>query len=149
MKKQVVTACAAMMVGVGFSGCAGMGGSGGPSLFSKLGGQNVNSMASDLVGKTMTDPRLAGLTGGRDIDPTASSSKVSNQLCSMLGGGCKAPLDDTQLADAAGKVTPAQSRAISEAFDSSLSSVTQDPSVRDSIREAVGDRIPGVIGGLL
>jgi hypothetical protein len=149
MRKHMTATCvAAVLVGLGLCGCSGMGSTGG-SLFSKLGRNNVSSMASDLVNSTMSDPRLASLTSGRNIDPATSSGQVSNQLCSLLGGGCKAPLNDTQIADAAGRMTPGQSRAISEHFDSSLSRATSNPAVRDEIREAVGNKMPGVVGGIL
>jgi len=119
-------------------------------LFDKFGGsQNVTSMANDLVHKTISDPRLAGLTGGRNIDPVASSGQVSNQLCSMLGGGCKAPLSESQVASAASKVSPAQSQAISENFQSTLSRYASNSKVRDSVTKAVGNKMPGVLGGLL
>lgn len=150
MRKHVLAACVAAVAAAAFSGCGSMesmAGDGG-NLFSKIGGGNLNNMAGDLVTKSINDPRLAALTHGRNIDPAASSGKVSNQLCSMLGGGCRAPLSNSQVAEAAGRVTPEQSRAISEHFDSSLSRASQDPAVRDRIRQAVGDKIPGVLGGI-
>jgi hypothetical protein len=138
-----------MHVLAAFSGCGSMGSMAGSNLFSKIGGSNVRNMAGDLVNNSIHDPRLAALTQGRNIDAAASSGKVSDQLCSMLGGGCRAPLSNTQVAEAAGRVTPEQSRAISEHFDSSLVHASNDPAVRDRIRQAVGDKIPGVLGGIL
>lgn len=154
MKKRVTATCVAVMVGVGLSSCSSMGsmggmGGGAGNLFSMLGGGKINSMASDLVSRTIKDPRLSSLTSGRTIDPQASSTRVSNQMCSMLGGGCPAPLSETDMANAASRVSPEQSRAIDENFNSSLSSTTTDPSVRDKIREALGSKMPGIIGGIL
>lgn len=150
MRKRVLAACVAAVAAAAFSGCGSMGGMGGGSnLFSRIGGDRVRNMAGDLVNNSIHDPRLASLTHGRNIDAAASSGKVSNQLCSMLGGRCRAPLSDSQLAAGAGRVTPEQSRAISEHFDSSLSHASTDPAMRDRIRQAVGDKIPGVLGGIL
>lgn len=149
MRKHVLAACVAAVTAVAFAGCGSMGSMAGGNLFSKIGGSNVRNMAGDLVTKSIHDPRLASLTHGRNIDPAASSGKVSNQLCSMLGGGCHAPLSSSQVAEAAGRVTPEQSHAISEHFNSSLSQASPDPAVRDRIRQAVGDKIPGVLGGIL
>jgi hypothetical protein len=151
MKKQhMVATWVAVMMGAGLCGCSSMGSVGdATNLFSTLGGHNVKNMATDLVSKTIKDPRLASLTGGKPVDAAASSGKVENQLCSMLGGGCKAPLTDEQVADAASRVTPGQSHAINEHFNSSLSTATADPSVQNKIREALGNKIPGVLAGIL
>jgi hypothetical protein len=67
----------------------------------------------------------------------------------MLGGGCKAPLSESQVSAAASKATPNQSAAISEHFGSSLEKVASDPSVRQMVSKAVGDKLPGVVAGLL
>lgn len=152
--KHMKATCVAVMVGVGLCACSSMGSVGslanGTSLFQKLGGaRNVSSMASDLVNRSIKDPRLASLTSGRNIDPAASSGKVSSQLCSMLGGGCAAPMTDSQIASAASKITPDQSRAISDNFNSSLSRIASNSTVRNQVAKAVGNKIPGVIGGLL
>lgn len=151
MRTCVLAACVAALAAVSFSGCSSVGSmaGGGSDLFSRVGGGNLRNMAGDLVNKSLRDPRLASLTGGRDIDSAASAGKVSNQLCSMMGGGCRAPLNNTELAEGASRVTPEQSQALSEHFDSSLVRASPDPAVRDRIRQAVGDKIPSVMGGIL
>lgn len=154
MKLHLKATCVAVVAGMALCGCSSVGSMGNighaTSLFQRLGGnRNVSSMASDLVNRSIKDPRLASLTSGKNIDPATSSSRVSNQLCSMLGGGCRAPLSDSQVASAASRLTPDQSRAISENFNSSLSRVASNSSVRDKVTKAVGDKIPGVVGGLL
>jgi len=120
------------------------------SAYERLGGSsNLSSIASGFVNSSLKDPRLSGLTAGRTVDPTAATGKVSNQLCAMLGGGCQAPLTDSQLSAAASKVTPAQSKAISENFGSALNSTVSDSSVRDLVTKSVGSKLPGILGGVL
>ena len=67
----------------------------------------------------------------------------------MLGGGCKAPVSEQQVAAAASKVSPEQSNAISEHFNSSLSSIESNSKVRDIVMASVGDKLPGVLAGVL
>lgn len=150
MKKHTVAACVAAMAAAAFSGCGSVGSmmGGGSNLFSQIGGQNIRNMAGDLVHKSIADPRLAALHSP-NVDAAASSGKVTDQLCSMMGGGCRAPLWDSQVAAAANRLTPEQSHAINDHFDSSLSRASSDPAIRDRIRQAVGDKLPGVLGGLL
>ena len=151
MRTHVWAACVVALAAAAFSGCGSvesMAG-GGSNLFSQVGGGNVRNMAGDLVNNSLKDPRLASLTGGRNVDAAASAGKVSNQLCSLMGGGCRPPLSNTELAEGASRVTPEQSRAISEHFDSSLTHASPDPAVRDRIRQAVGDKVPSVLGGIL
>jgi hypothetical protein len=120
------------------------------SAFQMLGGsQSVTSLSSGLVSSALQDPRLASLVKGKNVDPTATSGKMSDQLCAMLGGGCKAPLTNSQVASAASKLTPTQSKAITDNFQSVLSKVASDPLVREAVTKAVGNKIPGVLAGLL
>lgn len=111
--------------------------------------QNISHLASGFVGSALKDPRLAGLSAGKSVDAAATSGKVTNQLCAMLGGGCKAPLSEQQVAQAASKVSPEQSSAISEHFNSSLSSIESNSKVRDIVMASVGDKLPGVLAGVL
>jgi hypothetical protein len=122
----------------------------GGSAYQMLGGsQSVSSIASSLVSSSLKDPRLASLAQGKKVDPAATSGKMSDQLCAMLGGDCKAPLTDSQVASAASKVTPAQSKAIWAHFNSALGKVASDPLVREAVTKALGDKLPGVVAGLL
>jgi hypothetical protein len=149
MKQHVWAAAFAAVMGL--TACSSMGSLGSAaSAFEKLGGsQSVTTMASDLVSSTIKDPRLAGLTSGKAVDPAASSTQVSNQLCSMLGGGCKAPLSDQQIAAAGSKVTPDQSKAVSDNLSTTLAKVASDPQVRELVTKAVGSKLPGVLSALL
>jgi truncated hemoglobin YjbI len=149
MERHLIAACAAALIGAGIAGCSSMGSVGAASAFKQLGGmQNVSSIANGFVGSALKDPKLAGLTTGKSVDPTATTDKVSSQLCAMLGGGCKAPLSESQVASAASKVTPEQSSAISEHFNSALSSVESNSKIRDIVTASVGDKLPGVLAGM-
>jgi hypothetical protein len=120
------------------------------SAFEKLGGSStVSSIAGGFVNSALKDPRLSGLIAGKSVDSTAASGKLSNQLCSMLGGGCQAPLTDSQITAGASKVSSNQSKAITDNFTSVLKSVVSDPSVRQLVTNAVGSKLPGIVGALL
>jgi hypothetical protein len=117
------------------------------SAFDQLGGMSsVNKLASGLVSSSLKDPRLSGLTAGKNIDATASTAKVSDQLCAILGGGCKAPLSNDQLSAAANKLSPDQTKALSDNFGSTLNSLTSNPAVRDTVTKAIGSRLGGLAG---
>jgi hypothetical protein len=151
MKQTLIFGSPAALVVAGVLGCSSMGSaSKALSLYQQLGGSSSTSnIASSFVGSSLKDPRLSSLTAGKTIDPTAASSKVSDQLCSMLGGGCKAPMTDAQIASGASKISPAQSQAISDNFSSALNGVVSDPHVRQLVTSSVGSKLPGVLGSLL
>lgn len=120
------------------------------SMFKQLGGmRQVESLASRFVHSSLNDPQLAPLQGGKSIDPSAASGKVSAQLCAMLGGGCSAPLTRTQVASAASKVSPQQATAIAQHFRSSLKAIVSDPAIRAAVMQAVGNKLPGVLAASL
>ncbi len=117
------------------------------SAFDQLGGMSsVNKLASGMVNSSLKDPRLSGLTAGRSIDAAASSAKVSDQLCAILGGGCKAPLSNDQLSAAANKLSPDQAKALSDNFTSTLNSLSSNPAVRDTVTKAIGSKLGGLAG---
>src|SRR5215468_6625134 len=73
------------------------------NLFQMMGGMDtVGKLSSNLLKSSASDPRLAGVLG--KVDAGAVSPKLADQMCSMLGGGCKAPLTDQQIAAGAGKL---------------------------------------------
>jgi hypothetical protein len=95
----------------------------------------------------MKDPRLAGLLG--KVNPTAATPKVADQMCAALGGGCKAPFTDQQVAAGADRLTPEQKTAVSENFGSSLSSVTNNAVLREAVTKSLGSKMGGVLGALM
>jgi hypothetical protein len=115
------------------------------SAFDQLGGMSsVNKLASGFVNSSLKDPRLSGLTAGRTVDAAAASTKVSDQLCSILGGACKAPLTDGQLSSAASRLSPDQAKALNDNFSSTLNSLASNPAVRDAVTKAVGSKVGGL-----
>lgn len=141
---------AAVVFAAGLTACSSLGSAGtAASAFEQLGGMsNVSKLASGFVNSSLKDPRLSGLTAGRTVDPAAASTKVSDQLCAMLGGGCKAPMTDAQASAAVDKLSPVQKSALSENFSSTLNSVSSNPAVREAVTKALGSKL-GALGGLL
>jgi hypothetical protein len=137
------------LVALGVHGCGGMPSMGSSSsAFHQLGGMDsVTRMASGMVNSSMRDPRLAGALG--NMNPTASTSRMANQMCAALGGGCWAPSTDQQVAAAAERLTPAQRSAVSENFTSTLNSMTNNAAVRDAVANAIGSKMPGILGSVL
>lgn len=151
MKQRVPGRIAVVILfAVNVASCSSMGSMGSAvSAFDQLGGMStVNRLASGFVNSSLKDPRLSGLTAGKTVDAAASSAKVSDQLCAILGGGCKAPLTDAQLSSAASKLSPKQSKALSDNFSSTLNSLASNPVVRDAVTKAIGSKLGG-LGGLL
>jgi hypothetical protein len=72
----------------------------------------------------------------------------TTQLCSSLGGGCKAPFTDQQISSAASNPTSDQSKAITNNFGSALSKVTSDPTVTELVTKTVGSKVPGILASL-
>jgi len=130
-------------------GCSGMGvmGSSPPNLYNQLGGMDsINKLASGFVSSSKSDPRLAGIMG--DVNASNASSRVADQLCVALGGGCAAPYSDSQLQAAADRLSPDQKSAISDNFTSSLNSVTSNPLLRNSVSKALGSKMGGILGAV-
>ena len=118
------------------------------SLFQQLGGMDmVGKLSSSFLQSSVKDPRLSGLLG--KVNPSAVSPKLTNQLCAMLNGGCKAPLTDQQIADGEKKVDTNQKKALTDNFSSSLGSVASNPLVKQGVNSIVGPKIGGIVGALL
>ncbi|MGH7311165.1 MAG: hypothetical protein ACREK6_20995 [Candidatus Rokuibacteriota bacterium] len=61
------------------------------SLFDQLGGMDqVRSLSDALVTNLASDSRTSSLLSNANIG--ALKTKTSDQVCAILGGGCKAPL---------------------------------------------------------
>jgi truncated hemoglobin YjbI len=150
-KRSVIAAGAAVVMGIALSACSSMGSMpSATSAFEQFGGmKNITSMATDMVGTSLKDPRLSSLFAGKNIDSAAASSKLSDQLCATLGGGCKAPLTDAQISAAADKLNPDQKQALADNFNSSLNRTTSDPKTRDVVTKSIGSKLSGIFGGLL
>jgi len=147
MKLIVTWLCAGVVAGI--AACSSMG-STAASAYHMLGGaKGVESLASNFLSSSLKDPSLSGLTKGKTIDTAAATDKVSNQLCSELGGGCKAPFTDSQISSAASKLSADQSKSISNNFSSALSKLTSDPTIQELVTKTVGSKLPGILASVL
>jgi hypothetical protein len=135
------------VLGVGLSLGQGMAQTFG-NLFQMMGGMDtVKKLAGDFLQSSAKDPRLSGLLG--KADTSAIAPKLSDQMCSMLGGGCKAPLNDQQIAAGSSKLDANQTKALGENFSSSLGSVTSNPLVKEEMTKLIAPKLGGIVGGLL
>jgi hypothetical protein len=118
------------------------------SLFQMMGGMDtVKKLSSTFLESAIKDPRLAGVMG--KLDPGAASPKLADQMCSMLGGNCKAPLTDQQIAAGSKKLDASQLGALTDHFGSSLNSVTSNPLVKEGVSKAIAPKLGGIVGALL
>ena len=118
------------------------------SLFQMAGGMDtVKKLASQLLQSSASDPRLAGLLGKANTG--SLTPKLADQMCSILGGGCKAPLTDQQIAAGASKLDASQTKALGDNFSSSLASVMDNPMVKEGLSKAIAPKLGGIIGALL
>ena len=133
---------------LGCSGSSGVTGMAAQGLMSQMGGMGTMSkLAESFLQTSAADSRLSGLMGAGDVD--AMQPKLSNQLCSMLGGGCKAPVSEDEIAKGAAKLTPAQAEAVNDNFSQSLGGMNFSSALQSTVKNAVGSKLPGIIGALL
>ena len=117
-------------------------------LFQTMGGMDtVTKLASGLLQSSASDPRLAGVMG--KLDAGSISPKLADQMCSMLGGGCKAPLTNQQIATGASKLDASQTKALSDNFSSTLGKMTTNPLVKESVSKAIRPKLGGIVGALI
>jgi hypothetical protein len=118
------------------------------SLFQMAGGTDaLGKLASGMLQSSASDPRLAGLLGKVDVKTLAP--KLTDQMCSMVGGGCKAPLTDEQIKAGESKLDESQTKALSDNFASSLKNVTDNPLVKEGLSKAIAPKLGGIVGGLI
>ena len=148
MKSRVMIGSLALLVlGVGLPAGESIGQMFG-NLFQMMGGMDqVKKLAGTFLQSSASDPRLAGLLG--KVDTSAVTPKLADQMCSMLGGGCKAPLSDQQISAGAGKLDPSQTKALGDNFGSALNSVTGNALLKEGVSKAVAPKLGGIVGALL
>src|SRR5215831_13062658 len=138
---------AVAMIGVGLGAGQGMAQTLG-SLFQMMGGMDtVKKLSSSVLESAAKDPRLAGVLGKADTG--AMTPKLADQMCSMLGGGCKAPLTDQQVAAGSKKLDESQTKALGDHFGSALNGVTSNPLVKEGVSKAIAPKLGGIVGGLI
>jgi truncated hemoglobin YjbI len=117
-------------------------------LFEMLGGmETVKKLSGSFLQSAASDPRLAGLLGKADTG--ALAPKLADQMCSMLGGKCTAPLTDQQIAAGTKKVDASQTEALGKNFSSALNAVTGNPLVMEGVSKAIAPKLGGIVGALL
>jgi hypothetical protein len=77
------------------------------------------------------------------------NSKVSDQFCSAMGGGCKAPLTSAQVTDAAKKVDAPTSSGLNDSLMKALDSVKASSVVKQGVTSLLGPQLGGIVAGLL
>jgi truncated hemoglobin YjbI len=143
--KGIARAAAIALLAIGINGCST---TSAVSMMQQLGGaETVTKLAGSFLQSAVTNPQLSSLLSG--VDMSAITPKVSDQLCSMLGGGCAAPLTADQIKAGAAKVNPQQASALSSAFSSALDVVKASPELQQGITKLVGPQLGGIVGALL
>ena len=118
------------------------------NLVSQLGGNDkISSLASSFLGNVKSNPTTSNLV--KDSDTSTLTSKLTDQLNSMLGGNAKAPLTSEQIDAASKKNTPETNSALSDSFSKALDSLSTNQTVKDGINKIVGPKIGGILTGLL
>jgi hypothetical protein len=118
------------------------------NVYQMLGGsETVTKLSTNLLQSAAKDPRLAGVLG--KADTSAIAPKLAEQMCSMLGGGCKAPLTDEQIKAGSSKLDASQTQALSENFGSALKSVASNPLVSEGVSKAIAPKLGGIVGALI
>jgi hemoglobin len=131
---------------VGVGGCASMGG--GSGLLDQLGGSSTLKALSDaFVNNAASDPRSSKLLSGANLGTL--KSKVSDQFCAALGGGCTAPLSSAQVTEAAKKVDAPTSSGLIDSLVKALDSVKAAPAVKEGVTKLLGPQLGGIVAGLL
>ena len=148
--RNIVTCLAVFALVVGAGGCGSMSSSmaGSSGLIDQLGGSTqVKALSDAFVNNAASDPRSSKLLSGANLDTL--KSKVSDQFCSAMGGGCKAPLTSTQVTDAAKKVDAPTSSGLSDSLTKALDSVKVSPVVKQGVTSLLGPQLGGIVAGLL
>lgn len=140
------TVVGSILVAVALNGCSSLGTA--TSLYEQLGGMGeVTKLAGGMMNSLAKNPEMLSLLS--NVDTGAATGKVANQLCSALGGDCAAPFSAKQISDAAGKLSPAQTDAVTNSFNSALKTVTDSPELTSAITKSLGSQLGGIVGAIL
>jgi hypothetical protein len=147
MTFRMIAGClVALAVITGASGCGSMPGSAG--LLDQLGGSTQLKALSDaFVNNAASDPLSSKLLSGANLGTL--KTKVSDQFCAAIGGGCQAPLTNAQITEAAKKVDAPTSNGLTDSLMKALDSVKASPVVKESVTKLIGPQLGGIVAGLL
>ena len=138
----------ALIIGLAGCGSGATSTQGAMSLFDQLGGMDqIKSLSSSFVNNLGSDSRTSKLV--TSADKGTLTSKLSNQMCALTGGGCAAPLSDSQIAEGAKKVDPATASAVNGSFSKAVSSLSSSPLVKETLTKMVGPKLGGIVGALM
>jgi hypothetical protein len=144
--KRMVGCLIVLALVMGTGGCASMQSSAG--LLDQLGGTTQLKALSDaFVNNAASDPRSSKLLSGADLG--SLKTKVSDQFCSAIGGGCNAPLTSAQIAESAKKVDAPTSSALTDSLTKALDSIKASPVVKQGVTQLLGPQLGGIVAGLL
>jgi hypothetical protein len=142
--------------------CSGTGGSSIGSVVADVAAQNLwgqiggadatSSLARNYLTSLAEDGRVSGLVGDTLSDSGSRDAiqlKLSDQLCSMLGGGCAPSLTEEQIAKGAERLTPEQTQAVDDNLGRSLSETGLSSTLQDAVSKAIAPKLPGIVGALL
>jgi hypothetical protein len=104
-------------------------------------------MSDAFVNNAASDPRSSKLLSGANLG--ALKSKVSDQFCAALGGGCAAPLTSAQVTEAAKKVDAPTSSGLTDSLMKALDSVKASPVAKEGVTKLLGPQLGGIVAGLL
>ena len=137
----------AFVLAVGAGGCGSMQGSS-AGLLDQLGGSTqIKALSDAFVNNAASDPRSSKLLSGANLG--ALKSRVSDQFCATLGGGCAAPLTSAQVTEAAKKVDAPTSSGLSDSLMKALDSVKASPVAKETVTKLLGPQLGGIVVGLL
>ena len=118
------------------------------SLFDQLGGmEGLRSLSDSFVNNVAADQRTSKLVSGANMG--SLKTKLTDQLCAMAGGGCKAPLTSSQIADAGKKVDASTRGALNESLSKALDSIKATPLAKQGVTSLLGPELGGIVAGLL
>src|SRR5215470_18000410 len=143
MTVRLIAGClVALTLVVGAGGCASLGGTSG--LLDQLGGSSTLKALTDaFVNNAASDPRSSKLLSGANLGTL--KTKVSDQFCSALGGGCQPPLTSAQITEAAKKVDTPTSSGLTDSLMKALDSVKASPIVKEGVTKLMGPQLGGIV----
>ena len=131
---------------LGAAGCGSMQSSAG--LIDQLGGSaQVKALSDAFVNNAASDPRSSKLLSGANLG--ALKTKVSDQFCATVGGGCTAPLTSAQITEAGKKVDASTSSALTDSLTKALDSIKASPVVKEGVTKLLGPQLGGIVAGLV
>jgi hypothetical protein len=118
------------------------------NLINQLGGMDkIQSLASSFLQNVSGDSRVSNMVAGQNT--STLTTKLTDQICSMIGGDCKPSVTNDQVDAASKKLSPEASSALSDNFSKALDSVTSSSTVKEAINTTVGPKIGGILAALL